>query len=228
MHPNDHVNASQSSNDVMPTRAARGGARGDRARSAAGAAPRRGDVACARSGGLRRRREDRPHAPDGRDAGPPRAGDRRLGAPGRARAIERVQLAAEGLAELALGGTAVGTGINCPPGFAAAAIARVSRGHRPALRRGRRSLRGAGRARRGGRRQRGACRGVAVALLQDRERHSPARVGPALRARRAAAARRAAGLVDHAGQGQPGALRVGDPGGGAGGGQRRRRRARPA
>jgi fumarate hydratase class II len=41
-------------------------------------------------------------------------------------ALERVTAASEGLAELALGGTAVGTGINCPPGFAAHAIARLS------------------------------------------------------------------------------------------------------
>jgi fumarate hydratase class II len=41
-------------------------------------------------------------------------------------ARERVARAAEGLAELALGGTAVGTGINCPPGFAQRAIARLS------------------------------------------------------------------------------------------------------
>jgi fumarate hydratase class II len=41
-------------------------------------------------------------------------------------AQERLLIAADGLAELALGGTAVGTGINCPPGFAARAIARLS------------------------------------------------------------------------------------------------------
>jgi fumarate hydratase class II len=38
----------------------------------------------------------------------------------------RVRRAGSGLAELALGGTAVGTGLNCPPGFAATAIARIS------------------------------------------------------------------------------------------------------
>jgi fumarate hydratase class II len=41
-------------------------------------------------------------------------------------ARERALRAAEELAELALGGTAVGTGINCPPGFAGRAIARLS------------------------------------------------------------------------------------------------------
>jgi fumarate hydratase class II len=42
-------------------------------------------------------------------------------------AIERLEVAADGLAELALGGTAVGTGLNCPPGFAARAIEVLSR-----------------------------------------------------------------------------------------------------
>jgi fumarate hydratase class II len=41
-------------------------------------------------------------------------------------ASARVERATEALAELALGGTAVGTGLNCPPGFAARAIARLS------------------------------------------------------------------------------------------------------
>jgi fumarate hydratase class II len=40
--------------------------------------------------------------------------------------IERVRAVLPRLAELALGGTAVGTGINAPPGFAAAVIARIS------------------------------------------------------------------------------------------------------
>jgi fumarate hydratase class II len=40
--------------------------------------------------------------------------------------IRRVEQASEELGELALGGTAVGTGINCPPGFAAEAVARLS------------------------------------------------------------------------------------------------------
>jgi fumarate hydratase, class II len=38
---------------------------------------------------------------------------------------ERVAHAADALAELPLGGTAVGTGLNCPPGFAARAVARL-------------------------------------------------------------------------------------------------------
>jgi len=40
---------------------------------------------------------------------------------------ERVQRAIAALAELPLGGTAVGTGLNCPPGFARLAIAELAR-----------------------------------------------------------------------------------------------------
>jgi len=40
--------------------------------------------------------------------------------------IARVEAARDALAELALGGTAVGTGLTCPPGFAARTIARIS------------------------------------------------------------------------------------------------------
>ena len=40
-------------------------------------------------------------------------------------ACERLLLAAEGAAELPLGGTAAGTGLNAAPGFAPAVIARL-------------------------------------------------------------------------------------------------------
>lgn len=42
-------------------------------------------------------------------------------------AAERVENSLEGMYELALGGTAVGTGLNAPPGFAAAVIADIAR-----------------------------------------------------------------------------------------------------
>jgi fumarate hydratase class II len=41
--------------------------------------------------------------------------------------IERIQLAVHGLDPLALGGTAVGTGVNAPRGSAAAAIKEIAR-----------------------------------------------------------------------------------------------------
>jgi fumarate hydratase class II len=124
VHPNDHVNASQSSNDVMPS-ALHVAAREAVERDLLPALRRVEET-------LRAKAEafdaivkiGRTHL---MDATPIRVGQE-IG--GWARQVElareRVQLAAEGLAELALGGTAVGTGINCPAGFAAAAIARVS------------------------------------------------------------------------------------------------------
>jgi fumarate hydratase class II len=124
VHPNDHVNASQSSNDVMPT--------------ALHVAARRAvheDLFPALER-LRAALEERALASDevvkiGRthlmDATPVRLGQEFAGW---ARQVElaalRVRAASDGLAELALGGTAVGTGINCPPGFAQRAIARLS------------------------------------------------------------------------------------------------------
>src|SRR5262249_17403294 len=41
--------------------------------------------------------------------------------------VERLQRTLEPLGELALGGTAVGTGINCPAGFAKEVIARIGK-----------------------------------------------------------------------------------------------------
>ncbi len=41
--------------------------------------------------------------------------------------VERIRTALEGLYPLALGGTAVGTGVNAPPGFAEAAIREIAR-----------------------------------------------------------------------------------------------------
>jgi fumarate hydratase class II len=124
VHPNDHVNASQSSNDVIPT--------------ALHVAARRafhGDLLPA-LGRLRDALRDRARVFDdavkiGRthlmDATPVRLGQELAGWARQVElAIERIELASEGLSELALGGTAVGTGINCPPGFAQRAIARLS------------------------------------------------------------------------------------------------------
>ena len=123
IHPNDHVNASQSSNDVIPT--------------ALHVAARRSLVldlapALGRLHGClaRKARELDGVVKIGRthlmDATPVRLGQE---AAGWARQVElcagRVEAAGEGLAELALGGTAVGTGLNCPPGFPARALAEL-------------------------------------------------------------------------------------------------------
>jgi len=115
VHPNDHVNASQSSNDTFPTSV---------------------HVAVARvahdellpaldklAGTLRAKADEWSEVvKSGRthlmDATPVTLGQEFAGY---ARQIElgraRVERALDSIYELALGGTAVGTGLNCPPGF---------------------------------------------------------------------------------------------------------------
>jgi fumarate hydratase class II len=121
VHPNDHVNASQSSNDSFPTSV---------------------HVACARlavqelipaleklAGSLQDKAEEwKDVVKSGRthlmDATPVTLGQE-FG--GYARqitlGIERVRRSLGSIYELALGGTAVGTGLNCPPGFPERVIA---------------------------------------------------------------------------------------------------------
>lgn len=121
VHPNDHVNASQSSNDVFPTSvhvAATDGAVND-------LVPALEHLAAA----LERLAEK--HAGDvkaGRthlmDATPVTFGQEFGGyAAAVRRGVERVQAALPRVAEVPLGGTAVGTGINTPAGFPQRVIA---------------------------------------------------------------------------------------------------------
>jgi fumarate hydratase class II len=125
VHPNDHVNRSQSSNDVMPTAlhlAARLAIEGELL-----PALRRVHACLLRKAA---RFDDvvkigRTHL---MDATPLRA-SQELG--GFARQVElgiaRAEAASAALAELALGGTAVGTGLNRPPDFPRLAIAELNR-----------------------------------------------------------------------------------------------------
>ena len=81
---------------------------------------------CEQGRGVRRRRQVGPHAPDGRDPGDARPGVRRLRRAGPVRRRAAAVDAPPRVAELPLGGTAVGTGINTPAGFAAAVIAELA------------------------------------------------------------------------------------------------------
>ncbi|MFC8719633.1 class II fumarate hydratase [Kitasatospora sp. NPDC057198] len=125
VHPNDQVNASQSSNDVFPSSihvAATGAvlhelvpalehlARALEAKSAEFAE-------VVKSG--------RTHL---MDATPVTLGQEFGGYAAQVRyGVERLRATLPRVAELPLGGTAVGTGINTPPGFSAAVIAEVAR-----------------------------------------------------------------------------------------------------
>ncbi len=125
VHPNDHVNASQSSNDVIPTTlhvAARTALEEDLLPAL------RRLHACLTD----KAREFDDAVKIGRthlmDATPVRLGQEFAGWARQVElGIERARRASEELAELALGGTAVGTGLNCPPGFPEKAIARIAR-----------------------------------------------------------------------------------------------------
>jgi fumarate hydratase class II len=123
VHPNDHVNASQSSNDVFPSSihlAAVEGVTHDllpalRHLGLALEAKAEAFAAVVKSG--------RTHL---MDATPVTLGQEFSGYTAQVQyGVERLTSSLPRLAELPLGGTAVGTGINTPPGFAAAVIEKL-------------------------------------------------------------------------------------------------------
>jgi fumarate hydratase class II len=120
VHPNDQVNASQSSNDVIPSAihlAATEGVVNDLipaltqlAEALEAKADEFADVV----------KSGRTHL---MDATPVTLGQEFGGYAAQVRyGVERLEATLPRVAELALGGTAVGTGLNAPPGFAAAVI----------------------------------------------------------------------------------------------------------
>ena len=166
VHPNDHVNASQSSNDVFPSAIHIAATRSRRPRPGARAgAPRA--VAAAEVRGVQRGRQERPDAPDGRDAGDPRPGARRLRSAGPVR--DRA-----GAVDAPEGGRAAarrhrgGHRHQHPARVRGPGRRPTGRGHGPAADRGARPLRGARRPGRPGRAVRPAAhrRGVADEDLQ--------------------------------------------------------------
>ena len=81
------------------------------------------DALAAQARGVRRHREDRPHAPAGRGAAHARARSSAATSPSSTPTSARIEATLPGLYELAIGGTAVGTGLNAHPGFARACAA---------------------------------------------------------------------------------------------------------
>jgi fumarate hydratase class II len=125
VHPNDHVNASQSSNDVFPSSihiAATSAVIND-------LIPALQHLERAL---VRKSQEFAEVVKSGRthlmDATPVTLGQEFGGYAAQVRiGVERLEASLPRLAELPLGGTAVGTGINTPPGFAARVIEEVVR-----------------------------------------------------------------------------------------------------
>ncbi|MDR1431065.1 MAG: class II fumarate hydratase, partial [Propionibacteriaceae bacterium] len=124
VHPNDHVNASQSSNDVFPSSIHIAAAQAINAelftgleRLASALEAKQAEFAAVVKSG-------RTHL---MDATPITLGQEFSGYATQIRyGIDRVKAALPRLLELPLGGTAVGTGINTPPGFSARVIALVA------------------------------------------------------------------------------------------------------
>src|SRR5262247_1046742 len=125
VHPNDHVNMSQSSNDSFPS-----------AMHIAAAVNVKGRLipaVKALEGAIRAKAEQwaeiikigRTHM---QDATPLTLGQEWSGyADMLADDVQRIEDALHGVYRLALGGTAVGTGLNAAPGFAEAAVAEIAR-----------------------------------------------------------------------------------------------------
>ncbi|MEU1420228.1 class II fumarate hydratase [Kitasatospora sp. NPDC005751] len=125
VHPNDHVNASQSSNDVFPSSihiAATAAVTHDLIPALEHLAEALERRAAAFSEVVK---SGRTHL---MDATPVTLGQEFAGYAAQVRhGRERLLATLPRVAELPLGGTAVGTGINTPPGFAAAVIEEVAR-----------------------------------------------------------------------------------------------------
>ncbi len=121
VHPNDHVNLGHSSNDVTPTvvhLTAQVAITHRLTPAFAHLARSLREVAEATDGTVK---TGRTHL---QDAVPIRLGQEFLGHAGQIeRGVARIRSAQDGLAEVALGGTAVGTGLNAHPEFAGRVIA---------------------------------------------------------------------------------------------------------
>ena len=200
VHPNDDVNMSQSSNDTFPT-ATHIAATEAAVRQLIPALEVLHESLAGKA------RQWRTTVKSGRthlmDAVPVTLGQEFGGYARQIEAgIERVKATLPRLGELAIGGTAVGTGLNAPDGFGAKVVEVLKAQTGVAeLRTAVNSFRGSGGPRRSGRGIRRAedHRGVAD---QDRQRHPLDGLGPADRSGRTSSARPAARQLDHAGQGQ--------------------------
>jgi fumarate hydratase, class II len=124
VHPNDHVNMSQSSNDSFPSAMYIAAATNVTARLLPAVAALR-DAITAKAGEWQDIvKIGRTHM---QDATPITLGQEWSGYAGMlSDDIERLEAALSGVYRLALGGTAVGTGINAAPGFAEAAAAQIA------------------------------------------------------------------------------------------------------
>ena len=209
VHPNDDVNKGQSTNDAFPTAIHVATVKAlARARSPRAAeAPRR---AAGQGPGLRRRGEDRPHPPAGRDPPDPGPGDLGLGGPARPRGLAP-RVGAPPPARARPGGHRGGDWPQRPPRVRGARGPQARGADRAALRDRAQQVRGHGGQGRRGVRPRRAEDGGGVPQ-QDRQRRALAGLGSALRPRGDHDPGERARQLDHARQGEPHAVRGPDHG----------------
>src|SRR5271170_6802206 len=125
VHPNDHVNMSQSSNDTFPSAMYIAAAVNVTGRLLPAVTGLRNAIAANAKEWKDIVKIGRTHM---QDATPITLGQEWSGYVGMlSDDIERIEDALKGVYRLALGGTAVGTGINAAPGFAEAAVAEIAR-----------------------------------------------------------------------------------------------------
>jgi fumarate hydratase, class II len=125
VHPNDHVNMSQSSNDTFPSAMYIAAALGVTGRLVPAVRALHDAIATKARAWRDIVKIGRTHM---QDATPITLGQEWSGYAGMlADDLERIDDALKGVYRLALGGTAVGTGINAAPGFAEAAAAEIAR-----------------------------------------------------------------------------------------------------
>ena len=125
VHPNDHVNLSQSSNDTFPSAMHIAAALGVTGRLVPAVRALHDAIAAKAQAWQDIVKIGRTHM---QDATPITLGQEWSGYAGMlADDLERIDDALKGVYRLAIGGTAVGTGINAAPGFAEAAAAEIAR-----------------------------------------------------------------------------------------------------
>src|SRR5712672_1822031 len=125
VHPNDHVNMAQSSNDSFPSAMYIAAAVNTKERLLPAVSALRDAIAAKAQAWSDIVKIGRTHM---QDATPLTLGQEWSGYAGMlADDLERIETALQGVYRLALGGTAVGTGINSAPGFAEAAAAEIAR-----------------------------------------------------------------------------------------------------
>jgi fumarate hydratase, class II len=125
VHPNDHVNMAQSSNDSFPSAMYIAAAVNVKERLVPAVTALHDAISAKAKAWSDIVKIGRTHM---QDATPLTLGQEWSGYTGMlADDLERVEIALQGVYRLALGGTAVGTGINSAPGFAEAAAAEIAR-----------------------------------------------------------------------------------------------------